>query len=515
MAENDMITIEELKTSFISLFEKEFNIHSFLSTFLSNAIMIFQMYYYSDLPDLQEKYYGFFMGYIVYKLCQLFTSYYQSTYSVKTQNYYLNRKYLDMNFSYKKGLLMSIIIHAISYFPMKWLVMYIFTNTYLKKQNPDFVGGTISKVGEYITIHFWAVLCGCLNNALVEILSLLNYNNYITYGNILRILFNIIFGIFYRNKYGDSYFVTGLSYADAIGELCVAIYLIIIQHIINPLSQDYLSVNVDVIKSSFQTLFDVLNVYNFIFYFLLNFYDEIFMLLYVFFFVDKYEVEYYNFFFICFIFKNMFFKIPRNDRLNIISFLKKLLDESSENLNLIQSNYEFDAKSQTNKGYEWKLFIKTKVTNILSLNIFMSIIYMFFYLLKGFHIVQITYANFLVIILFSLNAIIEQLALFVQNVANCIKNNNQSFKDMSLGLGGTVIAFILMCWITHRMAGVTLVIYLTYYYLFFRLYSWGKNSDIMLINMNMIMPNNEKKEEENIDEMTDTSFNRIIMKDNE
>jgi hypothetical protein len=106
MAENDMINLEELKTSFSTLFQREFNIHLFLSPFLSNSIMIFQMYYYSDLPDLQEKYYGFFMGYIVYKLSQLFTSYYQSTYSTKTQDYYLNRKYLDMNYSFKKGLLM-------------------------------------------------------------------------------------------------------------------------------------------------------------------------------------------------------------------------------------------------------------------------------------------------------------------------------------------------------------------------------------------------------------------------
>lgn len=511
MAESDMITLEELKSSFKTLFEKEFDIHGFLSTFLSNAIMIFQMYYYSDLPDLQEKYYGFFMGYIVYKLCQVLTSYYQSSYSLKIQNYYLNRKYLDMNNSYKKGLLISVIVHTISYFPMKWLVMYIFTHTYLKKQNPEFVNGSIMKVGEYITIHFWAVLCGCLTNALTQILSLLSYNTYITYANIIRIGVNIVFGIFYRKKFGDNYFVTGLSYADVIGELFVGIYLIIIQHIINPLSQDYLSFNLEVIKSSFQTLFEVLNLFNFIFYFLMNFYDEIFMLLYVFLFIEKYEITHYNFFFICFIFKNMFFKIPRNDRLNIISFLKKLLDETSENVNLVPSNYEFDAKSQVNKGYEWMLYVKTKVTNILALNIYNAIIYIFFYLFKGFHIVDIYESNILVIILFSLNGIIEQLALYVQNVGSCIKENNQSFNYMWMGVLGTIVAFILMFWMTHSMAGVTLVVYLTYYFLFFKLYSWGKNCEIMLINMNWLVPN-EKPEDEILD---DNSFNRIIQKENE
>jgi hypothetical protein len=416
-----------------------------------------------------------------------------------------------MNNSYKKGLLISVIVHSISYFPMKWLVMYIFTHTYLKKQNPEFVNGSIMKVGEYITIHFWAVLCGCLTNALTQILSLLSYNTYITYANIIRIGVNIVFGIFYRKKFGDNYFVTGLSYADVIGELFVGIYLIIIQHIINPLSQDYLSFNLEVIKSSFQTLFEVLNLFNFIFYFLMNFYDEIFMLLYVFLFIEKYEITHYNFFFICFIFKNMFFKIPRNDRLNIISFLKKLLDETSENVNLVPSNYEFDAKSQVNKGYEWMLYVKTKVTNILALNIYNAIIYILFYLFKGFHIVDIYESNILVIILFSLNGIIEQLALYVQNVGSCIKENNQSFNYMWMGVLGTIVAFILMFWMTHSMAGVTLVVYLTYYFLFFKLYSWGKNCEIMLINMNWLVPN-EKPEDEILD---DNSFNRIIQKENE
>ena len=416
-----------------------------------------------------------------------------------------------MNNSYKKGLLISVIVHSISYFPMKWLVMYIFTHTYLKKQNPEFVNGSIMKVGEYITIHFWAVLCGCFTNGLSQIFSFIGFNTYITYGNIIRILVNIIFGVFYRNKFGDIYFVTGLSYADVIGELFVGIYLIIIQHIINPLSQDYLSFNLEVIKSSFQTLFEVLNLFNFIFYFLMNFYDEIFMLLYVFLFIEKYEITHYNFFFICFIFKNMFFKIPRNDRLNIISFLKKLLDETSENVNLVPSNYEFDAKSQVNKGYEWMLYVKTKVTNILTLNIYNAIIYIFFYLFKGFHIVDIYESNILVIILFSLNGIIEQLALYVQNVGSCIKENNQSFNYMWMGVLGTIVAFILMFWMTHSMAGVTLVVYLTYYFLFFKLYSWGKNCEIMLINMNWLVPN-EKPEDEILD---DNSFNRIIQKENE
>lgn len=516
MAQNDMITFEELKLGFKNIFsEKESHIHSFLSTFLSNAIMIFQMYYYSDLPDLQEKYYGFFMGYIVYKLCQLFTSYYQSSYSVKTQDHFLNRQYLDMNFSYKKGLLMSIIIHLISYFPMKWIVMYIFTNTYLKKQNPEFVDGSIAKVGEYITIHFWAVLCGCFTNALGHILSILNYNSYITYGNIIRIGVNIVFGILYRKKFGDKYFVTGLSYADVFGELCVAIYLIVMQHIINPLSQDYLSFNLTLIKSSFQTLFEVLGLYNFIFYFLINFYDEIFMLLYVFFFVENYDIIYYNFFFICFIFKNMFFKLPRNDRLNIIAFLKRLLNESSENMNLISTNYEFDEKSQTNKTYEWISYIKTKITNILALNIFMALIYIFFYLLKGFHIVQIMNYNFLVIIIFALNAIIEQLALYVNNVVNCIKDGNNSFHDMWIGVLGSVLGFMIMFWLTHSMVGVTLVIYLTYYLIFFRHYSSGKNYDIMILNMSLQMPKEKQDEEDNLDEVSNNSFHRIVSNQNE
>ena len=515
MVENDLITLDELKSGFTKMFETEFNIHSFLSTFLSNSIMIFQMYYYSDMPDLQEKYFGFFMGYIVYKLVQLLTSYYQSTYSGKVQSYYLNRKYNEMNLAYKKCLIMSIIIHAISYFPIKWLVMFIFTNTYLKKQNPDFVGGSIFKVGQYITIHFWAVLFSCLTNALSQILSLLNYDKYVTYGNILRLGVNIIFGIFYRNKYGDDYFVRGLSYADVFGELVVGIYLIIIQNMLNPLSQDYLSFDMVIIQNAFKTIYEVLNIFDFIFYFLVTFYDEIFMLLYVYLFVQKYEVSWYNFYFICFIFKNMFFKIPRNDQLILIAFYRKLKNDSSEILNPTQLNYDFDSKSMANKNYEWMFFIKKKVITTLALNIFMALVYIIFYLCKGFYIVDIKKHNLLVIILFAINGIIEQLGIFVKNTEMLIILKNQSFNALWMGMGVSFICFIFMYIFTHSMAGVVLVIYLTYYYIFFKFYPIIKNSDLKVINMNLLLTeNNEQKNEDENDDTPNSSFDRVDFDNN-
>jgi hypothetical protein len=511
MVENDLISFDELKSGFTSMFETEFNIHSFLSTFLSNSIMIFQMYYYSDMPDLQEKYFGFFMGYIVYKLVQLLTSYYQSSYSGKIQTYYLNRKYVEMNVTYKKCLIMSIIIHAISYFPIKWLVMYIFTNTYLTKQNPDFVGGSIFKVGQYITIHFWAVLFGCLTSALSQILSLVNYDKYVTYGNIIRIAVNIIFGIFYRHKYGDDYFVRGLSYADVIGELVVGIYLIIMQNMLNPLSQDYLSFDMEIVQNAVKTLSEVLNLNNFIFYFLNTFYDEIFMLLYVYLFVQNYEVTWYNFYFMCFIFKNMFFKIPRNDQLTIFSFHKKLKNDSSENINPTQLNYDFDSKSISNKNYEWMFFIKKKVITTLALNIFMAMVYILFYLFKGFYIVDIQKQNLLVIILFGINGIIEQLGTFMKNTEMTIFLNNQSFNAIWMGVGASFICYIFMYIFTHSMAGVVLVIYLTYYYIFFKFYPMVKNSDMKLININMLLltENEDQKNGNENNDTPNTSFDRV------
>ena len=95
------------------------------------------------------------------------------------------------------------------------------------------------------------------------------------------------------------------------------------------------------------------------------------------------------------------------------------------------------------------------------------------------------------------------------NVESCIKKSNQSIQDILIGLCGAIIGFILMFWISHSMGGVTLVIYFMYYYVFFRLYSWGKNYDIMLINMNMDIEN-QKREEENAEEMSERSFHRII-----
>ena len=121
-------------------------------------------------------------------------------------------------------------------------------------------------------------------------------------------------------------------------------------------------------------------------------------------------------------------------------------------------------------------------------------------------------SNFLVIFFFALNGIIEQLALYVKNVGSCIKDSNYSFHDMWMGVLCSIIAFILMFWLINSMSGVTLVIYLTYYFIFFRTYSWAKNYDVMVINMNLQMPD-EKREEENLDE--DSSFHRIVNNGNE
>ena len=65
--------------------------------------------------------------------------------------------------------------------------------------------------------------------------------------------------------------------------------------------------------------------------------------------------------------------------------------------------------------------------------------------------------------------------------------------------------------ITHSMAGVLLVIYLTFYYIFFKFYPLIKNTDMKLININMLLLS-EKSEEEEKNDNTDTpnsSYDRI------
>jgi hypothetical protein len=235
------------------------------------------------------------------------------------------------------------------------------------------------------------------------------------------------------------------------------------------------------------------------------------MLLYVYLFVQNYEVTWYNFYFMCFIFKNMFFKIPRNDQLTIFSFHKKLKNDSSENINPTQLNYDFDSKSISNKNYEWMFFIKKKVITTLALNIFMAIVYILFYLFKGFYIVDIQKQNLLVIILFGINGIIEQLGTFMKNTEMTIFLNNQSFNAIWMGVGASFICYIFMYIFTHSMAGVVLVIYLTYYYIFFKFYPMVKNSDMKLININMLLltENEDQKNGNENNDTPNTSFDRV------
>ena len=157
-------------------------------------------------------------------------------------------------------------------------------------------------------------------------------------------------------------------------------------------------------------------------------------------------------------------------------------------------------------------FIKRKVITTLSLNIFVALVYIIFYLLNGFYIVDIKKQNLLVIILFGINGIIEQLGLFIKNVEMTIFMGNQSFNALWMGVGASFICFILMYLFTHSMAGVVLVIYLTYYYIFFKFYPMVKNTDMKIINMNILSLTEKNDEEQKNDKDTpNSSFDRIDM----
>jgi Na+-driven multidrug efflux pump len=196
------------------------------------------------------------MGYILYKLTQILALYYQFCYLNNVQILYLSKNYNEMNILYKKSIINSIIIYIISFFPIKWAGVYILQNIYLIRQHPNFVEISLLKVEQYIKIHFWVSLIGYLTNAITQILFYLNNNSFVTYGNILRFLINISFSIFYRKKYGDEYFVRGLSFADAIGEIFVGIYLFIIKYRFINLSQNDFSIS----STSFNNFVEVLNL---------------------------------------------------------------------------------------------------------------------------------------------------------------------------------------------------------------------------------------------------------------
>ena len=87
-------------------------------------------------------------------------------------------------------------------------------------------------------------------------------------------------------------------------------------------------------------------------------------------------------------------------------------------------------------------FIKKKVVTTLALNIFIALVYIIFYLCNGFYIVDIQKHNLLVIILFGINGIIEQLGIFLKNIESTIFLNNQSFNAIWMGVGVSFICYI-------------------------------------------------------------------------
>jgi len=118
--------------------------------------------------------------------------------------------------------------------------------------------------------------------------------------------------------------------------------------------------------------------------------------------------------------------------------------------------------------------------------------------------------NLFAIILFGINGIIEQLGIFMKNTEMTIFLNNQLFNAIWMGTGVSFLCFIFMYLFTHSMAGVVLVIYLTYYYIFFKFYPMVKNSDMKLININiLLLTENEEQKNENENDTPNSSFDRI------
>ena len=152
-------------------------------------------------------------------------------------------------------------------------------------------------------------------------------------------------------------------------------------------------------------------------------------------------------------------------------------------------------------------FIKKKFTNILALNIFLGIVFIIFYLLNGYHIVDITKKNFIVIFLFAINGIIEELGIFVKNAEGYIFQNSQMFNVFGLGLIISIVCYAILYFIFRSMSAVVLVIYLTYYFIVYKFYPVVKNTDIKSINLKQIkLDNNEQNQK---DESPNSSFERI------
>ena len=79
-----------------------------------------------------------------------------------------------------------------------------------------------------------------------------------------------------------------------------------------------------------------------------------------------------------------------------------------------------------------------------------------------------------------------------------------------MGIIGNFICFIIMYLITHSMAGVVLVIYLTYCYIIYKFYPLVKNTDMKMINLNIQLLTEKSDEEPKSEADTpNSSFDRV------
>ena len=489
------VKYEDVKVEIKSLFTKAFNFESFLMSFLSQLTIIVQIYYFSSYDNFYSKLYIFSICCVYFKILSVITTYFQTYLSELLSQYFIEKKYYEMGDVFKKSIVMTEIINVIVYYPLKWFVLDIFLTKVLTQKLNYSVENDLStygkeKINQFLFMNFFVLLISTVGNLLCDVLMTFEAKMIINLNSVLKFVINVFFCKWFGKKSNQYLFVKGICYANIISEGVSLLFVFLTQKIKNPYPQAWTQFNLQLFTGqSFKSLLGSFDIFNFASFIILFLYEDIFLVLFALTSItsDKEKsIENYILFFGMLLIKNLLFKLKQKDKEEILSYYHSLSDTGNGDSLYNKLSYEYDSTNQRNKNYEWILFIKTKIIGTIAINLVIAIIYLIFYFFNGFSLIKINESNMLANIFLSVNALVQQTALVVLNLFECLLKRS-TLTYLGLGFGLSIAGYFLVFLIFSKsLAFTVLLMYITFYVIYIRFLPQVKNVDMRVVNFEMI-----------------------------
>lgn len=495
------IKYEDIKVEIMSIF-KAFSIERYLQSFCNTFILISQIFYFSKSENFESQLFVYVMSLICLRLLFSLMNFYQLLINQEINQYFINQKYYEIGELFKQSLIVCECSNIIFYFPFKFLFEFLLGIFILNKEEILTLltlskGITQKRISSFLNLNFFVLLMDSIAFGLGNMMLTFKMKSIINMNNVLRVVINLAFCRFVSRKYAEAYFMSGIAYANILTEVFSLIFLTVAQYIKNPYPQAWAKFNLGLFSiETFRCILSKIEIENLISFILFYYWDDFFLLIFSSISLEKDCLHICAFLFAMIIFKRLLFHIKRKDKEEIISYYHKMQSENanSSTISFNQLDYEYDSQNNSLKGdFQWMMFIKTKIIGTIAINVIIGMLYILFYFLGGFKMLNESIEGWWYIVsFFAFNALIEQCTYQAKAIREYLLKKN-SLVLILIAFGVSLLSFLIVnLFFSNCLIMIIGSIYLGYYFLLYRFYPEIKNVDMRIINLELLIYSNSR-----------------------